>query len=70
VCRQSGGVHDVVQLVWSKIYTQLRTRDIFSELVLEIGGLEVRPYFLRNATYPSCPNLFKSFKPSVNDHRF
>ena len=67
---QLGGVHDATQFAWSKIYMQLRTREILPELVLEIGELEIRPYLLGDAAYSSHHYLLKSFKPSVNDPRF
>ena len=67
---QPGGVHDVVQFVWSKLYTQLRRRDILLELVLEISGVEVRPYFLGDSAYPSHPYLLKFLKANVTDLRF
>ena len=63
-------MHDATQFAWSKIYTQHRTREILPEPVLKIGGLEIRPYLLGDAAYPSRPYLLKSFKPNVNDHRF
>jgi hypothetical protein len=37
---------------------------------LKIGGLEIRPYLLGDAAYPSRLYLLKSFKPSVNDLMF
>ena len=67
---QPGGAHDATQFVWSKIYTQLRTREILPEPILDIGGLEIRPYLLGDAAYPSRPYLLKSFKPNVNDPKF
>ena len=68
--RQPGGVHDAAQFAWLKIYTQLRTQEILPELVLKIGGLEIRPYLLGDAAYPSRPYMLKSFEPSVNDPKF
>lgn len=38
--------------------------------VLEIGGVEVRPYLLGDSAYPSRPYLLKNFKASVTDPRF
>ena len=67
---QPGGVHDAGQFAWSKIYTQLRSREILSEPVMEIGGIEVRPYLLGDSTYPSRPYLLKNFKPSITDPNF
>jgi hypothetical protein len=67
---QPGEVHDAAQFAWSKIYTQLRTCEILSELVLEIGGLEVQPYLIGDSAYPRRPYLLKSFKPNDIDHRF
>ena len=37
---------------------------------MEIGRLEIQPYLLGDAAYPSRPYLLKNFKPSVNDPRF
>jgi hypothetical protein len=37
---------------------------------LEIGRLEIRPYLLGDAAYPSRLYLLKNFKPSINDPRF
>ena len=71
VCvRQPGGVHDAAQFAWSRIYTQLRRRDILSKLVLEIGGIEVRPYLRGDSAYHSRPYLLKFFKANVTDPRF
>ena len=67
---QPGGVHDTVQFAWSKIYTQLRRCEILPELVMEIGGIEVRPYLLGDSVYPSQPYLLKNFKPSITDPNF
>ena len=67
---QPGGVHDAAQFAWSKIYTQLRTREIIPKPILEIGGLEIQPYLLGDTAYLSRPYLLKSFKPNVNDPRF
>jgi hypothetical protein len=41
-----------------------------SEHVLEIGGVEVRPYLLGDLAYPSHPYLLNFFKASVTDPRF
>ena len=41
-----------------------------SEPVLEIGGVEVRPYLLGDSAYPSRPYLLKIFKANVTDPRF
>lgn len=67
---QPGGVHDATQFAWSKIYTQLRTREILPEPVLDIGGLEIQPYLLRDSAHPSRPYVLKNFKPNVNNPRF
>ena len=67
---QSGGVHDAAQFAWSKIYTQLRRHEILPELVMEIGGIEVRPYLLGDSAYPSRPYLLKNFKLSITDPNF
>ena len=49
---------------------QLRRRKILPEPVMEIGGIEVRPYLLGDSAYPSHPYLLKNFKPSVTDPNF
>ena len=41
-----------------------------SELVLEIGAVEVRPYLLGYSAYPSRSYLLKFFKASVTNPRF
>ena len=56
-----GGVHDHAQFAWSGLYAQLRKRDILPELVLEIGGVEVRPYLLSDSAYPSRPYFLEEF---------
>ena len=67
---QPGRVHDAGQFAWSKIYTQLRRREILREPVMEIGGIEVRPYLLGDSVYPSRLYLLKNFKPSITDLNF
>jgi hypothetical protein len=67
---QPGGIHDAAQFASSKIYMQLRTREILPKPVLEIGGLEVRLYLFGDAAYSNRLYLLTSFKPSVNDLRF
>jgi hypothetical protein len=37
---------------------------------LEISELEIRPYLLGDAAYPSRPYLLKSFKLNINDSKF
>ena len=47
VCaRQPRGIHDAVQFAWSGLYAQLRRQNILADPILEIGGVEVRPYLL------------------------
>ena len=71
VCvEQPGGVHDAGQFAWSKIYIQLRRCEILLEPVIEIGGIEVRPYLLGDSAYRSRPYLLKNFKPSIIDPNF
>ena len=71
VCaRQPGGIYDASQFAWSKIYTQLRRRKILPKLVMEIEGIEVRPYYLGDSAYPSCSYLLKDFKLSITDPNF
>ena len=67
---QHGRVHDVGQFAWSKIYTQLRRREILPEPVMENEGIAVRPYLLGDSAYPSCLYLLKNFKPSITDPNF
>ena len=67
---QPSGVHDVGQFAWSKIYMQVRRREILPEPMMEIGGIEVRPYLLGDFAYPSHPYLLKNFKPSITDPNF
>ena len=71
VCvRQPGGIHDTTQFAWSSLYVQFRRREILVDPVLEIGGVEVRPYLLGDSAYPSCPYLLKNFKASITDPMF
>ena len=71
VCaRQPGGVHHAAQFAWSRIYTQLGRRDILSKPILEIGGVEIRPYLRGDSAYHSHPYLWKFFKANVTDPRF
>ena len=54
VCvRQPRGVHGAAQFSWLKIYTGLKIQEIFPELFLEIGGLEVGLYLFGDSTYPT-----------------
>jgi hypothetical protein len=67
---QPGGLHDAGQFGWSSIYTQLRRSDILPNPILDIGGVEVRPYLIGDSAYLSRPYLLKNFKPNVTDPAF
>ena len=37
---------------------------------MEIEGIEVRPYMLRDSAYPSRSYILKNFKPSITNINF
>ena len=49
------------------VSTQLKRREILRQVVLDIGGVEVMPYLIRNSAYPSRLYLLKNFKPSATN---
>lgn len=43
----------MMQFAWSGLYALLRRRDLLSEPVIDISGVEIRPYLLGGSAYPS-----------------
>jgi len=68
---QPGGVHDASQFVVSSLATQLSTRQILRAPIIQLGGMEIRPYLIGDTAYPSRPYMLKNFKlgnPDLVDH--
>ena len=60
---QPRGVHDARQFAVSSLATQLSRRQILTEPIIHISGMEIRPYLVGDTTYPSRPYMLKNFKP-------
>ena len=59
---QPGGVHDVGQFVVSSLATQLSSRQILAKSVIQLSGMDTRPYLIGDTAYPSRLYMLRNYK--------
>ena len=59
---QPGGMHDAGQFFVSSFAVQLSSKQILAEPVIRLSGMDIRPYLIRDAVYPSRPYMLRNYK--------